>query len=72
LVKEVAMGATADTEFSDVMHGRWSGLVRLSFGLTGDLQLAEDLAQTASITQALTRVADRRRPPGSLLWSTWA
>jgi RNA polymerase sigma-70 factor (sigma-E family) len=47
LVKEVAMDATADAEFSDFMHGRWSGLVRLSFGLTGDLQLAEDLAQTA-------------------------
>ena len=41
------MDATADAEFSDFMHGRWSGLVRLGFGLTGDLQLAEDLAQTA-------------------------
>jgi RNA polymerase sigma-70 factor (sigma-E family) len=47
LVKEVAMDAAADAEFSDFMHGRWSGLVRLGFGLTGDLQLAEDLAQTA-------------------------
>jgi RNA polymerase sigma-70 factor (sigma-E family) len=47
LVKEVAMEGTADAEFSDFMHGRWSGLVRLGFGLTGDLQLAEDLAQTA-------------------------
>ncbi len=38
---------TADAEFSDFMHGRWSQLVRLAYGLTGDLQLAEDLAQTA-------------------------
>jgi hypothetical protein len=47
LVKEVAMDGTADAEFSDFMYGRCSGLVRLGFGLTGDLQLAEDLAQTA-------------------------
>jgi RNA polymerase sigma-70 factor (sigma-E family) len=45
--KEVAMDTTADAEFSDFMHGRWSQLVRLGYGLTGDLQLAEDLAQTA-------------------------
>jgi RNA polymerase sigma-70 factor (sigma-E family) len=41
------MDATADAEFGDFMHGRWSQLVRLGYGLTGDLQLAEDLAQTA-------------------------
>lgn len=41
------MDPAADAEFSDFMHGRWSGLVRLGYGLTGDLQLAEDLAQTA-------------------------
>jgi hypothetical protein len=41
------MDASADAEFSEFMHGRWSGLVRLGYGLTGDLQLAEDLAQTA-------------------------
>jgi RNA polymerase sigma-70 factor (sigma-E family) len=41
------MDSSADTEFSDFMHGRWSQLVRLGYGLTGDLQLAEDLAQTA-------------------------
>jgi RNA polymerase sigma-70 factor (sigma-E family) len=29
------------------MHGRWSRLVRLGYGLTGDQGLAEDLAQTA-------------------------
>jgi RNA polymerase sigma-70 factor (sigma-E family) len=41
------MDSGADAEFSDFMHGRWSQLVRLGYGLTGDLQLAEDLAQTA-------------------------
>jgi RNA polymerase sigma-70 factor (sigma-E family) len=41
------MDAAADTDFSDFMHGRWSQLVRLGYGLTGDRQLAEDLAQTA-------------------------
>jgi RNA polymerase sigma-70 factor (sigma-E family) len=46
-VKEVAMDASADDEFSQFMHGRWSQLVRLGYGLTGDQQLAEDLAQTA-------------------------
>jgi RNA polymerase sigma-70 factor (sigma-E family) len=46
-MKEVAVSAAADTEFSDFMHGRWSQLVRLGYGLTGDLALAEDLAQDA-------------------------
>jgi RNA polymerase sigma-70 factor (sigma-E family) len=46
-MREVAMDAAADIEFSEFMHGRWSALVRLGYGLTGDLQLAEDLAQTA-------------------------
>ncbi len=41
------MDTAADAEFSDFMHGRWPALVRLGYGLTGDLQLAEDLAQTA-------------------------
>ena len=41
------MDAAADAEFSDFMHGRWPQLVRLGYGLTGDRQLAEDLAQTA-------------------------
>jgi RNA polymerase sigma-70 factor (sigma-E family) len=41
------MDAEAVAEFSDFMHGRWSQLVRLGYGLTGDRQLAEDLAQTA-------------------------
>jgi RNA polymerase sigma-70 factor (sigma-E family) len=43
-VKEVAMD---DTEFTEFMHGRWPQLVRLGYGLTGDRQLGEDLAQTA-------------------------
>jgi RNA polymerase sigma-70 factor (sigma-E family) len=41
------MDVAADTEFSEFMHGRWAQLVRLGYGLTGDQQLAEDLAQTA-------------------------
>src|SRR5215472_15342717 len=41
------MDASADEEFSEFMHGRWSQLVRLGYGLTGDMQIAEDLAQTA-------------------------
>jgi RNA polymerase sigma-70 factor (sigma-E family) len=41
------MDVAADTEFSEYMHGRWGQLVRLGYGLTGDRQLAEDLAQTA-------------------------
>lgn len=41
------MDAPVDTEFTEFMHGRWSQLVRLGYGLTGDQHLAEDLAQTA-------------------------
>jgi RNA polymerase sigma-70 factor (sigma-E family) len=41
------MDAIADAEFSEFMQGRWKQLVRLGYGLTGDQQLAEDLAQTA-------------------------
>jgi RNA polymerase sigma-70 factor (sigma-E family) len=41
------MDAAADAEFSEFMHARWHQLVRLGFGLTGDRQAAEDLAQTA-------------------------
>ena len=41
------MDAAADTEFGDFMSARWPGLVRLAYGLTGDRQAAEDLAQTA-------------------------
>ena len=41
------MDAAADAEFRDFMATRWPGLVRLGYGLTGDRQAAEDLAQTA-------------------------
>jgi DNA-directed RNA polymerase specialized sigma24 family protein len=41
------MDSRAEAEFTEFMHGRWSRLVRLGYGLTGDLGLAEDLAQTA-------------------------
>jgi RNA polymerase sigma-70 factor (sigma-E family) len=41
------MSTAADAEFSEFMQGRWAQLVRLGYGLTGDQQLAEDLAQTA-------------------------
>jgi RNA polymerase sigma-70 factor (sigma-E family) len=34
-------------EFAAFMTGRWPGLVRLGYGLTGDRSLAEELAQTA-------------------------
>jgi RNA polymerase sigma-70 factor (sigma-E family) len=37
----------AAAEFSEFAHARWSRLVRLGYGLTGDRGLAEDLAQTA-------------------------
>ncbi len=41
------MGAAADAEFTDFMHGRWSQLGPLGYRLIGHRQLAEDLAQTA-------------------------
>ena len=41
------MDSLAEAEFSEFMHARWPRLVRLGYGLTGDLGLAEDLAQTA-------------------------
>jgi RNA polymerase sigma-70 factor (sigma-E family) len=43
------MSDQADAEFRDFMAARWPGLVRLSYGLTGDQALAEDLAQTALV-----------------------
>ena len=47
LMKGVAVDASADGEFSEFMYSRWSQLVRLGYGLTGDQHIAEDLAQTA-------------------------
>ncbi|MGO9080683.1 MAG: sigma factor [Streptosporangiaceae bacterium] len=41
------MDARTDAEFSQFMHGRWSRLVRLGYGLAGHQGMAEDLAQTA-------------------------
>ena len=42
-----AVGDRAEAEFSEFMRGRWAALVRFGYGLTGDVGLAEDLAQTA-------------------------
>lgn len=36
-----------DEEFREFMRGRWPVMVRLAYGLTGDLGHAEDVAQTA-------------------------
>ena len=41
------MDASAVAEFSEFAHYRWAGLVRLAYGVTGDRDLAQDLAQTA-------------------------
>src|SRR5580692_8249578 len=45
--REVAVESVAADEFTEFMLGRWAALVRFGYGLTGDLGLAEDLAQTA-------------------------
>lgn len=47
MVEEVAVDSALADEFTEFMLGRWSTLVRFGYGLTGDLGLAEDLAQTA-------------------------
>jgi DNA-directed RNA polymerase specialized sigma24 family protein len=41
------LDSAPEDEFTAFMLGRWSSLVRFGYGLTGDLGLAEDLAQTA-------------------------
>ena len=41
------MSAETDEEFRKFMRGRWPAMVRLAYGLTGDLGHAEDVAQAA-------------------------
>lgn len=41
------MSAVSDEEFREFMRGRWPAMVRLAYGLTGDLGHAEDVAQGA-------------------------
>ncbi|AUG78420.1 RNA polymerase sigma24 factor [Kitasatospora sp. MMS16-BH015] len=41
------MGIDDEAEFSSFVQGRWNGLVRTAYLLTGDRHHAEDLAQTA-------------------------
>ena len=41
------MKQALDEEFREFMHGRWPTMVRLAYGLTGDLGHAEDVAQAA-------------------------
>src|SRR5271169_6386451 len=42
-----AVSAESDEEFREFMRGRWPAMVRLAYGLTGDLGHAEDVAQAA-------------------------
>src|SRR6202034_375306 len=42
-----AVSAESDEEFRDFMRGRWPAMVRLAYGLTGDVGHAEDVAQAA-------------------------
>lgn len=41
------MDSRAEAAFAEFMRGRWSALVRLGYGLTGDQRLAEDIARSA-------------------------
>lgn len=41
------MDDAAAAEFSEFAHSRWPALLRLGYAVTGDRDLAEDLAQTA-------------------------
>ena len=41
------MSTAADEEFREFMRGRWPAMVRLAYGLAGDLGHAEDIAQAA-------------------------
>jgi RNA polymerase sigma-70 factor (sigma-E family) len=38
---------TDDEEFREFMRGRWPAMLRLAYGLTGDMGHAEDVAQAA-------------------------
>src|ERR1700722_8935748 len=42
-----AVSAESDEQFREFMRGRWSAMVHLAYGLTGDLGHAEDVAQAA-------------------------
>jgi RNA polymerase sigma-70 factor (sigma-E family) len=44
---EVGVDANAAAQFSEFAHSRWPRLVRLAYGITGNHDQAEDLAQTA-------------------------
>jgi RNA polymerase sigma-70 factor (sigma-E family) len=41
------VSAESDEQFQEFMRGRWPAMVRLAYGLTGDLGHAEDVAQAA-------------------------
>jgi RNA polymerase sigma-70 factor (sigma-E family) len=41
------MDSRTEAAFTEFVRGRWSALVRLGYGLTGDQRLAENLAQSA-------------------------
>lgn len=43
----MAVNSGSADEFTEFMTGRWPAFVRFGYGLTGDVGLAEDLAQTA-------------------------
>ncbi len=60
------MDRASTEDFTEFMLSRWSALVRFGYGLTGDLGLAEDLAQTA-LTRAFAswaRVSRAANPDG--------
>jgi RNA polymerase sigma-70 factor (sigma-E family) len=41
------MDSRTEAAFAEFVRGRWSALVRLGYGLTGDQRLAENLARSA-------------------------